>query len=111
MYDTIDLLEEVKGDENGPYWRIGMDQFVAKKYVKRDATWDKQKREQDDLKKERDEDNRKRQAKMDELEARKKKVFTEWIEKKDDQGRVFWFNQRTMETRQRNPFEGKDKLW
>ena len=82
-----------------------------KKYVKRDATWDKHKREQEDLENERAEDDRKRQAKIDEVEARKKKVFTEWIEKRDDNGKIFWFNQRTMETRQRNPFEGKDKLW
>ena len=29
-----------------------------------------------------------------EIEARKKKVFSEWVEKKDDAGKTFFFNQR-----------------
>ena len=39
LYESIDLLEEVKGDAAGPYWRIGKGMFVQAKYVARDATW------------------------------------------------------------------------
>ena len=46
-----------------------------------------------------------------EKEAKKKEVYETWVEKKDTEGTVYYFNVKTNETRRFSPFEGKHKLW
>eukprot|EP00948_MAST-09A_sp_MAST-9A-sp1_P000467 g467.t1 len=110
LYTTINLVEKVTGDDEIKYWKIGEDRYVNADYVSRDATWGRMEREQKALEKQRVDEEKADADAAAALEAKKKEVFETWVEKKDNDGKVFYFNVKTQETRRFNPFEGPHKL-